>query len=144
MTNSEDVLEAATALWDGAALSDVAAGGLIHGRVKQDAVSPYASVDVEEGPLLRTSTARYLQTFTLTFRAWDEVGTADLGTVMAAVDDAYEILEQTVIGLPNGRDLDLKHSRRLPGKVEEDPATKAGQSVKTAQAKYEWLVESGR
>jgi hypothetical protein len=145
MTNSEDILEAAKSLWSGdGTLTALVTGGLTHGRVKQDAGSPYASVRVTMDKPQWNSGTSYIQTATVEFTIWDEAGSANAGNIQVALDAAFQITNRSNLALPNGRSFALMASRKLGDSLTEDPATKAGQSVKVAGGRYELMIQASR
>jgi hypothetical protein len=141
---TEDIAEAVTQLWaDAAALSDPTTGlvkSMVMGRVPDQAVSPYASFKVTDGAVNRNATFAYMQAFTVEFKTWDESGAANAGAIKAAIETAF-VLGHTVLSLGSGRTLNILHSIKAPGALEEDEATRQSQAVKISTDRFEFLCQ---
>lgn len=143
---TEDVAEAVKVLWFAdTTLSHASTGlvkSLIYGRVPNVPTAPYATFKVTEGSEpLRTATGGYLQTFTVEFKIWIEVGAAGLGPIKLQLEAVFIKLTRTSVTLGSGRTLQLIHSVKQPGAFEEDEATKENKAVKSSTDRFEFLCQ---
>lgn len=101
----------------------------------------YTEFKVQDGNPSFNAGAAYVQEFTLELRTWDQSGAADLGGIKQAIEAAFQQQVHQNIALPSGRTLQLLHSLKLPGNIDEDPAAQRGQAVMVSLDRYGVLCQ---
>ena len=141
---TEDIQEAVKQLWNASTtLSDPTTGlvkSLIMGRVSDRGTSPYTSLKVTDGATKLTAGSPYLQTFTVEFKTWSETGAVNAGAIKAAIEEVFR-MGRTVLTLTSPRTLTILHSIKVPGGLDEDPATQQSQAVKVSTDRFEFLCQ---
>lgn len=146
VTTVEDVFEAVKALVAAdAALAAKLAGGLHLGRVPASVTATvYGQVKVEPGEMQEVATGDYLQPHAVSLTVWDEAGAVDAGEVQRLVNAAFVIDERAVVSISGGRTVTLLGSRYAGGSLEDDDATREGQPVKVAGARFDWMIQGAK